>query len=195
MIFIINREKKNASVSFLWLLTIQIFLIGAFLMHAKGRWIVSDDHPSFLYRIALLKDHLLSIPFYNTAWNAGYVAREFFPTGTLNVFFFALPFLYFFQKVDTFYVFLPIFLGILIPSFGTYLAVRILYPQKNYSQAVLAGILATGTSLTYYEWFLSYGTLGFIVSIGLFPLAVAMILRFFSDPFGISPIFCLQYLP
>jgi len=74
-------HKKFLSV---WLLLfMQAVLTVVFVSYADGRLLFSDDHPSFLYRLHLLAEHFPFIPFYNTDWNAGYSAREFFPSGSL----------------------------------------------------------------------------------------------------------------
>ncbi len=57
------------------LLLLQLLIAGLFLALADGRLLLSDDHPSFLYRLHLLKEHFPAIPFYNPQWNAGYSAR------------------------------------------------------------------------------------------------------------------------
>lgn len=162
------------------LVVVQILIAGLFLMLADGRLLFSDDHPSFLYRLHLLKEHFPSIPFYNPQWNGGYSAREFFPSGVLNVYFLSLPFLWWagdlsvYENASVYTLLIPYLFIFLIP-FSVYLAARVMKVSK--AAAVVAALLALGPSTGFFEWLLKYGTLGFSVSIGLIPLCFALSFR------------------
>jgi len=100
-LFVSARSEQPAELTqpITLLIATQALIAGVFISYADGRLLFSDDHPSFLYRLQLLMDEFPSIPFYNTEWNAGYSAREFFPSGVLNVFFLSAPILYFFGDI------------------------------------------------------------------------------------------------
>ncbi|MCC6221009.1 MAG: hypothetical protein IT291_07200 [Deltaproteobacteria bacterium] len=161
------------------LLFSQILICILFLQHADNRLLFSDDHPSFLYRLQLLKTHFPKIPFYNTDWDLGYIAREFFPTGMLNVFFLSFLPIYFSELISmngaVTYTYLIPYLFVFLVPWSVFVASRQVGMDKQAS--VLASLLALGPSLSYFEWLLKYGTLGFTLSIGLSPLAVALSIR------------------
>lgn len=157
----------------------QLLAVLALLEYADGRMLFSDDHPSFAYRLHLLKENFPAIPFYNPDWNAGYQAREFFPSGVLNVFLLAAPLIYAidFTAVSGIanynLVILFVFIG-LVPWF-TYAAVRIAGGEKF--GAALAGSVAIFPSVIWADWLLRYGTLGFCLSAAVFPLALVLLWR------------------
>lgn len=155
-----------------------------FLDYAAGRMIFSDDHPSFLYRLILLRDFFPSIPFYNTAWNAGYSAREFFPSGMLNVFALSFPWVYALpEKLQVMdlsgYTKVIAYIFIWIVPISVALAAR-LFGATPLSQ-LLAGMLAIAPSSALFEFVLKFGTIGFALSSGLFPLAFCMLLALISE--------------
>lgn len=165
------------------LLFFQCLLALLFFKYAHGRLLFSDDHPSFLYRLHLLREHFPLIPFYNTDWNAGYQAREFFPSGVLNVFFLAAPFLYLLPDIGTLagaplYTYLIPYLSLLIIPLSVYVAGRLLSGDRNVG--VLAALLSLAPSMGLFEWLLKYGTLGFITAAGLVPLTFALAVRLVS---------------
>ena len=165
------------------LLVLQLVLCFSFLEYSAGRLLFSDDHPSFLYRLQLLKEHFPFIPFYNPDWNAGYLAREFFPSGVLNVFFVSMPLLWAFDfssfAGSSSYTLLIPYLYIFIVPFSVYAAGRMLHLSR--SASVFAAIFSLGPSTGYFEWLLKYGTLGFCFSCGLLPLCFALIYRLGLD--------------
>lgn len=155
-----------------------------FLDYAAGRLIFSDDHPSFLYRLILLRDFFPNIPFYNTAWNSGYSAREFFPSGMLNVFALSFPWVYALpeklQVTDlSGYTKVIAYIFIWIVPVSVALAAR-LFGATPLSQ-LLAGMLAIAPSSALFEFALKFGTIGFALSSGLFPLAFCMLLALTSE--------------
>jgi len=131
-----GHRERLPLVSWPVLLLLQLGLVVLFLLYCNGRLLFSDDHPSFLYRLQLLRDHFPFIPFYNADWNAGYSAREFFPSGVLNVFFLSLPFVYGFLGAVTFeslhvYSYLIPYLFILLVPWSVYLAARLLPWERD----------------------------------------------------------------
>jgi hypothetical protein len=166
-------------LSLLLLFTSQLAVAALFLRYADGRVIWSDDHPSFIYRLELLREHFPAIPFYNTDWNTGYLAREFFPTGVLNVFALVSPFLLSgifgelttFQGAGEYTTFLALLFVILVPL-SVFVAART-WGESSESSTV-AALLSLAPTLGYFEWLLKYGTIGFVLSAGLFPLIFSL---------------------
>lgn len=159
----------------------QATLAAAFLTYCGGDLLFSDDHPSFLYRLVLLKEHFPNIPFYNTDWNAGYSAREFFPSGVLNVFFVTAPFLYMLDLLTdlSWYNYLIAYIYIGLVPLCTYFACQIL--RLNRAQASLAAFMVMVPNFEYFRWLLQYGTLGFLFSVGLLPLTWSLAYRLGVD--------------
>ena len=171
-------------INFKFLLFLQVLIAIVFIKHADGRLLFSDDHPSFLYRLQMLAEHFPRIPFYNPEWNGGYLAREFFPSGVLNIFFLSFPIISYFENFSTLeagknYTLLIPYLFIFIVPWSVYLSGRIL--KLGRTTSVVAGIFALGPSLGYFEWLLKYGTLGFCLSAGLIPLCFALAFRLALD--------------
>jgi hypothetical protein len=132
----------------------------------------------FLFRLRLLKENFPSIPFWSPLWNAGFDARDFFATGALNAFLLASPLIYLFDVERVYNVIVALFLWALTPA-CTYVAARLIYRPRT--EAATAAMLVMCTGLTWYRWALTYGTMGFLVSSALLPLAIALSIRFISE--------------
>lgn len=173
----------------------QILIAVLFIELADGRVLFSDDHPSFWYRLYLLKEQFPQIPFYSPAWEAGYSAREFFASGILNVFFLTYPLWY----LDTWFLgtgllnldltnlkdalvynYIIIYVFIFLLPLSVYLAAKLFGHSKNV--AAIAALLALGPTLGQFEWLLKYGTLGFCCSVGFLPLALSLVYRLAFAP-------------
>ena len=168
---------KRVNFSFFKLLVFtQVLLCLTFLNQANSAMIVSDDHTSFFYRLILLKKHFPYIPFYNIDWNAGYSAREFFPSGVLNVFFASSPLIYLFDIANYdnahIYNYIILWCYVLVLPWCMYAGSRVFGLSR--SQSMLAAILSIGPTMGYYRWFLKYGTLGFSFSCGMLFLSYAL---------------------
>lgn len=173
-------ERLRFLLSPLLLFAVQVLIATSFLRELGGRMIWSDDHPSFLYRLAMLRDNFPNIPFYNVDWNGGYNAREFFPSGVLNVFLFTWPCVYWCPDIvdpqnSWIYGLIVPYLYVFLTPWSVYFAARTLDCDREV--AVVSGLLALGPALTFFEWMLKYGTLGFSLSTGLLPLAFAFSYR------------------
>lgn len=142
-----------------------------FLNEAGGQPIFADDHPSFIFRLAQLKEEFPFIPFYNPLWNAGVEAREFFPSGVLNLFLLASPLLYLFPVESIYNIIVIGVLFFMVPGIG-YMLAR--YSRLGAVGAATAALLMLGASLMWYKWALTYGTMGFCVSAALAPLVVLL---------------------
>lgn len=160
-----------------------VILGATFIVEAQGRLLTSDDHPSFLYRLWLLKSEFPQIPFYYPGWNAGIDQRDFFATGSLNVFLLFAPFIYL-LPIDQFYSELITAVLFLLPAFSLYLAARLLHFRPT--TALFACCLGLCSSLLWYRWGLKYGTMGFIASSSLVPLNLALVSRLLTAPRGMS---------
>ncbi len=167
----------------------------AFLSYSQNKLLISDDHASFYYRLLLLKDHLPHIPFYNTDWNGGYDARDFFATGALNVYpLFAI--LSPFVSDPLAYKLTAIWIAFLLPALSMFAATKII--TRDSISALIAATLATASGLIWFRWSLLYGTLGFCTSAALFPLVAALTWRAIHDPSALSrkrdiALFCILW--
>lgn len=149
-----------------------------FLDAANGRLLFSDDNPTFLYRLLLLKENFPQIPFYNPLWNGGIDARDFFATGALNVFLLFSPLIYLLELTSSYNALIILLLFFVLPG-ATFYSCRILrLPSLT---GGIAAILSTSSSLLWYRWALQFGTLGFITSTALLPLVLALGVRYLSD--------------
>ncbi len=171
------RDVLQFVLSPFTLCLVQISVFFVFLGYADGRLIWSDDHPSFLYRLQLLYHNFPWLPFYNVDWNAGYNAREFFPSGVLNVFALAFPFVPALanatnpQDANVFTVLVG-YLFILLCPWSSFAAAWLL--SKRRDVATVAGLLALAPTMSFFEWMLKYGTLGFATTTALLPLTFAL---------------------
>jgi MFS family permease len=154
--------------------------------------IFSDDHPSFLYRLIQLKQEFPNIPFYNPGWNGGIEAREFFPSGVLNLFLFFSPLIYLFDVTTIYTALVAATLFGIVPV-AMYLAGRIC--DMNGRAALAASALAVCSSIFWYRWAFAYGTMGFVTSVALLPLNIALAARLLDeskpDRIGFGAIFGL----
>lgn len=154
-----------------------LFAIVGFLLHADGRLIFADDHPSFLYRLMQLKEHFPLIPFYNPMWNGGVEAREFFPSGALNVFFLFSPLIYLFDLTASYTYLIAALLFLVVPA-SSLVAARSIGIEKAHYPIVVT--LSICSSILWYRWALAYGTVGFILSASLVPLNLALVAKIFD---------------
>lgn len=166
------RTRSTGLLRYLMPLTMTL-LICCFLVEARGRLLFSDDNPTFLYRLMLLKENFPSIPFYNPLWNAGIESRDFFATGSLNVFFLFAPLIYLFELTKVYNALVILILFVLLPI-SVWLAAKLAGLK---SSAALSAVLALTSSLLWYRWALKYGTLGFITSASLVPLNMVLAAR------------------
>lgn len=156
-------------------LTAAIFVATkGFLNEAGGQPIFADDHPSFIFRLAQLKEEFPFIPFYNPLWNAGVEAREFFPSGVLNLFLLASPLLYLFPVESIYNIIVIGVLFFMVPGIGLAMA---RYCRLGAVGSATAALLMLGASLMWYKWALTYGTMGFCVSAAIAPLVVLLASR------------------
>lgn len=162
-----------------------VILLSCFFVEAHGRLLFSDDNPTFMYRLALLKQNFPFIPFYNPLWNAGIEARDFFATGSLNVFLLFSPLLYLFNVFEVYNLVIAGILFLLLPL-SIWFAARLVGARSP--APALAAVLALTASLLWYRWGLKYGTLGFLVSATLLPLNLALASRLCDPEHRPSPV-------
>ncbi len=154
-----------------------LLLTWCFVTQANGALIFSDDHPSMLYRLALLREHFPNLPFYTPLWNAGIEARDFFATGILNVFLIFAPLIYSFDLATSYNTIVVLVVFFLVP-FAGYGAARLsgIRPLGG----LVCSLLMLTTNLFWYRWCLKYGALGFITAASLVPLNIALAGRVFA---------------
>ncbi len=146
-------------------------LAATFIAESDGRLLFSDDHPSFFFRLSMLKERFPWIPFYYPYWNAGLDARDFFATGSLSGFLLFAPLIYLFDLRDTYNLIIALILFGLLPL--SVYATAALEGWDKTGRAI-AGLLALCCGLVWYRWALKYGTTGFIISTALVPLNLAL---------------------
>lgn len=177
-----KRTPKCTEYTILALMAITILCgLSSFLVEASNRLIFSDDYPSFLYRLMQLKDHFPQIPFYNPEWNGGVEAREFFPSGILNVFFLWFPVVISTDLTVSLTYIVGITIFIFVPL-CIFVSARLVDLDKG--ACAVATILAIFLSLEWYRWSLLYGTLPFVISMALFPLNVSLCFNATQNPTG-----------
>ena len=156
---------------------VQLALFITFNESVDGRILWSDDHPSFLYRLQLMRDNFPNLLFYNTHWNTGYPSRELFATGGLNLLALLSPLFPFLERFDSpknaaaYSLCVGFILIVAIPLL-TILAARAFKLQSL--ATTLAGLLVCAPSLAFFEYGIRYGTLPFLISCALTPLVIAL---------------------
>jgi len=146
-------------------------LAATFFTESNGRLLYSDDHPSFFFRLSMLKERFPWIPFYYPYWNGGLDARDFFATGSLSGFLIFAPLIYFFDLSTTYNLLIALILFALLPG-SVYVSAALEGWDKT-SRAI-AATLALCCGLVWYRWALKYGTMGFIISASLVPLNLSL---------------------
>ncbi|MCB0329899.1 MAG: hypothetical protein KDD70_09550 [Bdellovibrionales bacterium] len=161
-----------------------VVLAGSFFYASHGRIIFSDDHPVFQMRLQYLKDNFPFIPFFSPLWNGGIDARDFFATGSLNFFFVFSPLIYAFPLQQSYNFLVALLLFLFFPGcmYGAARIARLRHPAPY-----IAAILAVTVSLFWYRWALKYGTMGFITSVSLLPINVAILGIVLSPKRELSP--------
>lgn len=164
-----------------WMTTLGLGILLPFLVlfsHASGRLLFSDDNATFLYRLWQLKESFPRIPFYFPLWNGGIDARDFFATGSLNIYLLFAPLIHLFSPLEIYNLIVGLVLFLILPL-SIWIATRTL--EGDRASACAAALLAITNSIVWYRWALKYGTLGFTISAALAPLAVALLIRAVRD--------------
>lgn len=174
---------KNLKFFYFLLLLSPIFLFSIFFYESQLGLVWSDDNPTFIYRLELLKRFFPNIPFFYTGWNAGLDARDFFATGALNVFLLSYPLVKFLDLSKYYNIILSYLLFFLLPLF-TIISCKIL--KKDWTFISIATALSMTTNLFWYRWALKYGTLGFITSSCLVPIVFTLSQKLLSKDENLS---------
>ncbi|MFN8392719.1 MAG: hypothetical protein U0136_20675 [Bdellovibrionota bacterium] len=161
-----------------WLPFASVLLFWSFLAESGGQPLFSDDHASVFYRLTLLKEFFPRIPFYGPMWNAGYDVRDFFSTGILNLFLLSSPLLYFFRVEQVYNLLVGGVLFLVFPL-SIYAAARSLRFERL--SAAISAILGLSVSIVWYRWSLKYGSMGFVTSVSLLPLNIALAVRLLDE--------------
>ncbi len=170
--YLVYQKRRAQKTALLFLPVIgSLIAFTSFLNYGDGRTLVSDDHTVFLYRLQLLKEQFPSIPFYYPLWNGGTDARDFFASGSLNLFLLMYPIIASFEVWHVYTTIIALSLFV-IPPASLAIATRLLGLSR--ASAACAATLALAPSLLWYRWGLAYGTMGFITSASLAPLCWAL---------------------
>ena len=184
LLLIVFGEKIRHSVANkIGILAIAAGVVPLFLS-LRSKLIFSDDHPCFLYRLTQLKYNFPNIPFYNPEWNGGVEAREFFASGILNVYLIFLPLIHFFEVEEIYNYIVIAILFLLLPISLIWTGLNLKLSRNIISILIALGI---SHSIWWYRWALSYGTLGFIVSMVLVPLNLSFIALLLDRNIKIKP--------
>lgn len=167
LIEIIFEKYTSVAVFFLGI----ILSCYSFILKAKGRILFGDDHAAFFYRIIQLKEHFPNIPFYNFFWNSGVDAREFFPSGLLNVYLLFFPLINF-LPIEVSYNYLILTILLLVTPACTFFAGK--YLSFSSDACWIAAFFSLCATILLAKWALVFGTLGFLLSAALFPLNFAL---------------------
>jgi len=175
ILFWILYQNWQDKIFYFLAISTPLFLSWSFLNETQGLAIFTDDHPSFMYRLEMLRQNFPSIPFYGPHWNAGSDVRDFFGTGAINLFLLAQVFLRLFP-IDKCYSYIVLAVILFLLPASTYGACKILKFKPRI--ACLSSILVVTTSLIWYRWNLKYGAMGFITASCLVPLNLALVIKF-----------------
>lgn len=148
-----------------WLL---IILIGAlagsayfFIRETGGAFLYYDDHSSSLFRLLEFCATFPRQVNYNPYWNGGLISNHPALTGTSAFGLFVLPFCKWLPIEQCYTPLIAVvFIGI-VPLLAAF-SMRII--GAKWTAAIMAGILALGTSQFYFLWLLYYGTVGAVFS-------------------------------
>ena len=143
-----------------------------FVVNCNAQLIFSDDHPTFFYRLWLLRQNFPNIPFYSPLWNAGIDARDFFPTGAHGVFILFAPLIYLWPLQQIYNVIVASEVFVLAPVL---VGLAAWVHSRSILNSALAALIAAAPNLFWYRWGLAYGTMGFINAISFAPLALSLI--------------------
>lgn len=150
-----------------------------FFMASGGQTLFADDNSVFIYRLSLLKQFFPHIPFYFPLWNAGIDMRDFFASGSLNIFLFFSPLWYLLPVAQSYNLVIGLLLFFFLPL-SVFASAKLL--RSSDAAASIAGVLGLCLSLMSYRWALKYGTLGFTFSAACMPLAFALIAKMLLTP-------------
>jgi hypothetical protein len=137
------------------LLVSQGWLLVAFLRATGGDPLYRDDHPSFLYRLWLLRESFPSPVLWNPFWNGGYVGSELISTGAYSLWAPALPAVHLFGVERVYTPYLAVVFLVAIPWI-TYLALRGL--GLGQAASLIGALLSLGVNRYLFLHLLSYGT-------------------------------------
>ena len=158
-------------------------LVLSFFREAGGAVVFSDDHAAVFYRLTLLQKNFPWIPFYNPLWNAGADARDFFSTGILNLFLIFYPLIKSFHIEQIYNLLIAGVLFGMLPL-SVFQAAR--REELGNTSAAVAAVLAMTVGLLTYRWGLKYGSMGFVTSLSLLPVALTLAARAVDPDLAIS---------
>ncbi len=171
--FVVLKFQIRSFIYFLSVIT-PILLVWVFFSQSDGKLLLFDDHASFFYRLEMLKRTFPTIPSYNSLWNGGIEARDYFPTGMLNVFFLFSPIIYLFPLESSYNLIVASLIFILLPI-CIYNGARLAKIEPPV--AAIASLLALTSSMLWYRWCLKYGALGFCTSSVLLALNIGFLIK------------------
>lgn len=171
---LVRKYNANGIINWTHLsILFSAWLFTSFLYSSNFSPLFTDDHGAVLYRLQLLKDNFPNIPVYNSEWNAGWDWRDFFATGILNIFFIFSPFIYALSVPTAYTIIVPTVLFILLPL-STFIGSKLLGARRDAS--AISAFLAMSSSAIWYKWGFSYGSMGFVCSTALIPLAFSLLI-------------------
>jgi hypothetical protein len=139
----------------------------------------SDDHPSFLFRIA---EFFTSFPWrenFVPYWNAGVVNSVLTSSGTPGIALLGTP-LFLFMPPHEAMLFVFIFVFIFFIPWMTVWGLR--SAGMSVSSALVGGILALCADRFYFKWLLHFGTVGAMLACAMLPAAFAFLYAAMLQP-------------
>ncbi|MCX7819286.1 MAG: hypothetical protein N2652_08770 [Kiritimatiellae bacterium] len=175
------RLPARVRPAVLWTgLALAVALSAAGLLQAtEGRPLYRDDHPSFLFRLWLLRRSLPVPAAWVPFWEAGHVDTSPASTGAALL---GLPLWLAGVRAapHEFYTLLVAITVIVLPSLFAALGARL--AGAGPLGAASAGLLALGVSRGWYVWMLRFGTVPAGISAAAFPLAAGVAARILGTP-------------
>lgn len=162
------RPRPIGARSLLALLLLgQAGLAAAFLLHTGAAALTRDDHPSFLYRLQLLRELFPAVTGFDPRWNAGRLITETATTGVLTVAPLWLGLAGLFPGVGTDRLYTPflavLFLGLWPWMF--YVSVRLFGGDRRAS--LCGALLALYPGSQFFVHLLSWGVFPSLIAMGL----------------------------
>lgn len=180
IVFAGNHPRRWLSPFMIAALLLAQIACGAMLLHTTGGTAVySDDHPSFLFRIA---EFWRSFPWFENyvpQWNAGVVNNVLVSSGTPAHAWLAAP-LWWLLPPHMAHTPALIWIQIILIPWITVWALRSTGLRRE--GALAGGILALAASRTYFVWMLHFGTVGAAISWAMTPAAFAFLYAVLTRP-------------
>lgn len=152
------------------LVAAEVAAAGALFAYTRGATIYSDDHPSFLFRIAEFWGAFPWLENYVPHWNAGVVNSVLTSSGVPGYALFTAPLQFLFGKPHLYHA---AGMALFHVFFAPWLAVWGFRACRNdWKTALTGGLLVLFSNRLFFSWALHFGTVGAAVSWAVAPSAL-----------------------